>query len=138
MEEKRVDGILLGAGLLLLGQTFTDVAPDGPWASASFSRGVLGLAGMVALYLVWFKRTFGFYGVAPTVNRWASPSTSWLNVVLFGLGCLVATRLIRLFDEDGLFPEPAGLLLALVGCLALMNGIYVWLVTDGPLNDEEE
>jgi hypothetical protein len=138
VEEKQVDALLLVAGLLLVGQTFTDLAPNGPWDSASFSRGVLGLAGMLALYLAWFKRTFGIYGVAPTVNRWASPSTSWLNVIVFGLACLVATRVIRLVDGSGFFPEPAGLLLALVGFLALMNGGYVWLITAGPLNDEEE
>lgn len=138
MEDKRLDAVLLGAGVLLVGQTFTDLAPDGPWSSASFTRGVLGLAGLLALYLVWFKQTFGVYGIAPTVDRWASPSTSWLNVVLFGLGCLVATRLIRLFDDGDVFPEPAGLLLALMGCMAVMNGGYVWLITNGPLNDEEE
>ena len=55
----------------------------------------------------------------------------------FGI-CLVATRAIRLVDGDGFVPEPAGLLLTLVGVLALMNGGYVWLITSGPLADEEE
>jgi len=35
-------------------------------------------------------------------------------------------------------PEPTGLLLALIGFFALMNGLYVWLITNGPLADEEE
>ena len=48
------------------------------------------------------------------------------------------TRIIRLVDERGVVPEPAGLLLALAGVLALMNGGYVWLITSGPLADEEE
>ena len=99
---------------------------------------MLGLLGLVLLYLAWFKQTFGFIGVAPTVNRWRSPEISWLKVVMFGLACLVATRAIRLVDGNGFVPEPAGLLLTLVGVLALMNGGYVWLIASGPLADEEE
>ena len=38
----------------------------------------------------------------------------------------------------GVIPEPTGLLLALIGFFALMNGLYVWLITNGPLADEEE
>ena len=129
---------LLGAGVVLVGQSFTTLAPSGPWDSPSFTRGVLGLLGLVLLYLAWFKQTFGFIGVAPTVHRWRSPATSGLQVVVFGLVCLVATRAIRLVDGDGFVPEPAGLLLTLVGVLALMNGGYVWLITSGPLADEEE
>ncbi|MCH1616935.1 MAG: hypothetical protein L7R83_05435 [Candidatus Poseidonia sp.] len=130
-------GLLL-AGVVLVGQSFTTLAPAGPWDSDSFTRGVLGLLGLVLLYLAWFNQTFGFIGVAPTVDRWQSPATTWLRVVVFGLACLVLTRIIRLVDERGVVPEPAGLLLALAGVLALMNGGYVWLITSGPLADEEE
>ena len=84
------------------------------------------------------QATFGIFGVAPTVNRWSAPETTWLRVVTFGLVCLVVTRAVRLFDSDGVVPEPAGLLITLVGVLAVMNGLYVWAVTNGPLNDEEE
>jgi hypothetical protein len=119
-------------------QTFTNVAPPGPWDSSSFTRGVLGLLGLILIYLAWFNHTFGMVGVAPTVNRWSSPETTWLQVVVFGLACLVLTRIIRWGDSDGFIPEPAGLLLALIGFLALMNGLYVWLITNGPLVDEEE
>ena len=137
MERKDTVGLLV-AGVLLILQSFTEFAPGGPWDSASFTRGVLGLVGMVLVYLAWFKHTFGIFGVAPTVNRWATPETTWLRVLAFGLGCLVATRAIRLFDDSGVVPEPAGLLITLVGVLAIMNGLYVWAVTSGPLNDEEE
>jgi len=137
MERKDTVGLLV-AGVLLILQSFTDLAPGGPWDSASFTRGVLGLVGMVLVYLAWFKHTFGIFGVAPTVNRWSAPETTWLRVVTFGLVCLVVTRAVRLFDSDGVVPEPAGLLITLVGVLAIMNGLYVWAVTNGPLNDEEE
>lgn len=128
-------GVLIG-GVVLIGQTFTDLAPEGPWDSASFTRGVLGLLGMLMVYMAWFKQTFGVYGVAPTVDRWKHPERSWLHVVVFGLTCLVATRILRLIDEN-VVPEPAGLLLTLVGMLALFNGTYVWLITQGPLMEEE-
>ncbi len=137
MDRKDTVGLLI-AGIVLVGQSFTTLAPAGPWDSPSFSRGVFGLVGLCLRYIAWFKRTFGFYGVAPTVDRWQSPETSWLHVVVFGLACLVVTRIIRVVDGNGFFPEPAGLLLALVGVLALMNGAYVWLITSGPLADEEE
>ena len=138
MEAKHLQGGLLAGGVLLLAQSFVDLVPEGPWGSASFTRGVLGLAGMVLLYLAWFRSTFGFYGVAPTVNRWRRPEETWLHAVVVGLVCIVATRLIRVFDGSGVFPDPAGLLLLLVGVLATMNGLYVWAITNGPLSEEEE
>ncbi|MGB1549633.1 MAG: hypothetical protein ACPHA0_04710, partial [Candidatus Poseidoniaceae archaeon] len=33
------------------------------------------------------------------------------------------------------FPEPAGLILSLIGLLVTTNGIYVWMSTAGPLKD---
>ena len=91
------------------------------------------------LYLAWYERTFGQFGIAPTVDRWKTPEDTWLSVVVFGLVCLVVTRLLSLFDAGGVAPEPAGLILALIGSLALFNGLYVWSITKGPLAlDEEE
>jgi len=136
MEQKAEQVGLLVAGMLLVAQSFTMLAPGGPWDSPSFTRGVLGLLGMVLLYLAWFRQTFGIYGIAPTVDRWKNPGQTWLHVVVFGLACLVLTRAIRAFGGD-VFPEPAGLLLMLVGMLALTNGLYVWLITNGPLMEEE-
>ena len=137
MEGKGLEGGLLVVGIVLVLQTFTDMAPAGPWDSSSFTRGVLGLLGMSLVYLAWFKRTFGVYGVAPTVNRWAQPSSSWLRAVVFGLASLVTGRILGLGWFEGFVPEPAGLLMTLIGMLAVMNGAYVWLVTSGPLLEEE-
>ena len=36
------------------------------------------------------------------------------------------------------FPEPAGLVLSLVGLLVTTNGIYVWLSSSGPLSPKKE
>lgn len=139
MEAKTISLSLAVAGAVLVVQTFLDVAPSGPWDSPSFSRGVLGLAGLSFLYLAWYERTFGRFGIAPTVNRWKSPEDTWLSVVVFGLVCLVVTRLLSSFDTGHVAPEPAGLILALIGFLALFNGLYVWSITKGPLalNEEE-
>ena len=62
MERKGTVGLLV-VGTLLVAQSFTDLAPAGPWDSPSFSRGVLGLIGMVLVYLAWFSHTFGMLGV---------------------------------------------------------------------------
>lgn len=137
MERKGTVGLLV-VGVLLVAQSFTGLAPAGPWDSPSFSRGVLGLIGLVLIYLAWFGHTFGFLGVAPTVDRWGSPETTWIRVVVFGLACLVVTRGVRMFDDEGVVPEPAGLLITLIGIMAIMNGLYVWAITTGPLVDEEE
>ena len=136
MEPQSQARYLLGIGTVLVAQTLVDVAPEGPWSSASFSRGMLGLAGLVCLYLGWFIATFGRLGVAPTVDRWKHPETSWSNVVLFGLACMVMARFMGRNDAE-IIPEPAGLLVGLIGVLAIANGLYVWLVVKGPLKEEE-
>ena len=138
MEAKTISLSLAAAGTVLVVQTFLNIAPSGPWDSASFSRGVLGLAGLCFLYLAWYERTFGSFGIAPTVDRWENPEDTWLSVVVFGLVCLVLTRLLSLFDAGDFAPEPAGLILALIGLLTITNGAYVWLSTAGILTDIEE
>ena len=136
MEQRTQARFFLGTGAVLVAQTFVDLAPEGPWSSASFSRGMLGLTGLVCLYLGWFTATFGRIGVAPTVDLWERPESSWLNVVLFGLACMVLARFMGAINSD-FVPEPAGLLVGLVGLLAMANGLYVWLVVKGPLGEEE-
>ncbi|RJU91514.1 MAG: hypothetical protein DWC07_00555 [Candidatus Poseidoniales archaeon] len=136
MEPQKQGRLLVGIGALLVAQTFLDIAPEGPWSSASFSRGMLGLSGLICLYLGWFTLTFGRMGVAPTVDLWDRPGTTWLNIVIFGLACLVMARFMG-WAETEVVPEPAGLLVGLIGILAVANGLYVWLVVNGPLREEE-
>ena len=125
-------------GVLGVAQGFIDLAPAGPWDSASFSRGVIGLGGLVCLYLAWFRYTFDINGVAPTMDRWENPEQSWLNVVLFGLLSLAVVKLSTLSGIDEHLPEPTGMLIALIGCLAILNGLYVGLVVQGPFKIREE
>ena len=129
---------LAGLGVLGVAQGFVDVAPPGPWDSASFTRGVIGLCGMVCLYLAWFRYTFGINGVAPTMNRWKAPDKSWPLVIGFGVGCMLAVNIAAWLGVDAYLPEPTGLLGMLVGSLAVLNGTYVGLVVRGPFRIEEE
>ena len=93
---------------------------------------------MVCLYLAWFRRTFDINGVAPTMDRWENPEQSWRSVVAFGCALLVGVKGITWLELDAHLPEPTGMLITLVGCLALLNGTYVGLVVRGPFRIAEE
>jgi hypothetical protein len=49
-------------GIICVVQTFFDLAPEGPWDSRSFTRGVIGLIGIGCLYISWFRFTFNQKG----------------------------------------------------------------------------
>lgn len=119
-------------GSILVGITFTDVSPAGPWNDSTFTSGSLGLIGMILLYLAWFRLTFGVKGVVPTMDMWKDPEETSKLVMLTGIVILGISYAIGRID---FFPEPAGLVLSLVGLLVTTNGIYVWLSTSGPLRD---
>ena len=123
------------AGVLLVLQTFVDVVPDGPWGSAAIGRGGLGLIGLGCLYLAWFRRTFGD-GFLPTLDRWQDPRSTWATVVAAGLLALLLARASGLGWMPAAWPEPAGLVLSLIGLLLLLNGLYVAAVVH--VLDEEE
>lgn len=125
-------------GLLGIAQGFVDLAPEGPWDSRSFTRGVIGLIGITCLYLAWFRFTFNINGVAPTVDRWSQPESTWATVVVFGACMLAVPTLLQWLNIDDAIPEPTGLFFTLVGGLAILNGVYVGLIVRGPLAIDEE
>ena len=43
--------LLAAFGTICVIQTFLDFTPAGPWDSRSFSRGVIGLIGLVSIYI---------------------------------------------------------------------------------------
>ena len=134
-QEAKIFGII---GLLLVAQTFLDLAPAGPWDSRSFSRGVFGLSGLILLYISWFRFTFDRKGIAPVVTLWENPKSTSTNVIVFGLICLVFTKFIVNSSIGDTFPQPSGLIITLIGLLAISNGVYVWLISAGPLSMNEE
>ncbi|MBT61044.1 MAG: hypothetical protein CMA63_05785 [Euryarchaeota archaeon] len=127
-------------GVVLVAQAFVDFAPAGPWDSRSFSRGMIGLVGLACLYLAWFRFTFDQKGVAPTINLWSNPKETWLNVVLVGLGLLMAIKIAVWQQWSDVLPEPATMILAVIGLLIVLNGLYVGIITVGVLapSSEEE
>ncbi|DAC59787.1 MAG TPA: hypothetical protein HA354_01405 [Candidatus Poseidoniaceae archaeon] len=124
------------AGLVLVAQTMLDIAPEGPWGADSFTRGVIGLTGLICIYLGWFRFTFKQVGIIPSINRWQKPESSWKLVLLFSCLCLVFLLIINNTSLSEILPETAGMIVLLVASLSMLNGLYVGLVVSGPLNDQ--
>ena len=136
MESKR-KGILFAGGLVFLSLAFFEFLPAGPWLDASFSRGMSGLLGLALIYLSWYEHTFGLLGVVPSIERWKNPQSTWKIVVGVGLGFIGLSWIIGKTSVRDTLPEPSGILLLLIGLLATYTGLYAYLVTDGPLKEEE-
>ena len=122
-------------GIILVAITFTDLSPDGPWNDATFTSGFLGLIGLSLLYLAWFRLTFEVKGIVPTLDKWKNPAGT--SPLVAGVG-IVILGIAYAVGRIDFFPEPAGLILSLIGLLVTTNGVYVWLSTAGPLATEEE
>ena len=123
-------------GALLVAQTFLDLVPAGPWGNAAMGTGFLGLLGVGCLYVAWFRRTFSSPGLLPTSDLWEDPEGTWPKVVGVGAAFLLLSYVAGRDALDAWMPEPAGLVLSLVGLLVLLNGLYVGAVV-GPLSEEE-
>lgn len=136
MEAKR-KGILFASGLVFLSLAFFEFLPAGPWLDASFSRGMSGLLGLALIYLSWYEYTFGVLGVVPSIERWKNPQSTWKIVVGVGLGFIGLSWVSGKTSARDTLPEPSGILLLLIGLLVTYTGLYAYLVTDGPLKEEE-
>ena len=127
--------VFAAIGTILVAITFTDLSPEGPWNDSTFTSGSLGLIGLMLLYLAWFRLTFETKGVVPTMDLWKDPEGTSSTVIGVGLVILGIAYAVGRID---FFPEPAGLILSLIGLLVTTNGVYVWMSTAGPLSSEEE
>ena len=127
--------VFAAIGTILVAITFTDLSPEGPWNDSTFTSGSLGLIGLMLLYLAWFRLTFETKGVVPTMDLWKDPEGTSPSVIGVGIVILGIAYAVGRID---FFPEPAGLILSLIGLLVTTNGIYVWMSTAGPLSSEEE
>ena len=135
MGAKAESRVFAAIGTILVAITFTDLSPEGPWNDSTFTSGSLGLIGLMLLYLAWFRLTFETKGVVPTMDLWKDPEGTSPSVIGVGIVILGIAYAVGRID---LFPEPAGLILSLIGLLVTTNGIYVWMSTAGPLSSEEE
>ena len=136
MESKR-KGILFAGGLVFLSLAFFEFLPAGPWLDASFSRGMSGLLGLALIYLSWYEYTFGVLGVVPSIERWKNPQSTWKIVFGVGLGFIGLSWITGKTSVRDTLPDPSGILLLLIGLLVTYTGLYAYLVTDGPLKEEE-
>ena len=122
--------------LLVLSTLVTGWAPDGPWGSESFTRGVFGLAGGFMLYLAWYRHTFGMWGVIPALHMWTQPTSSIRILAALGIAFVFTAQIIGNSLEN--LPAPMAMFIMLSGLLMLLTSLYAWLVLEGPLGDEEE
>jgi len=123
-------------GALLLLDTLTlGYAPAGPWDAASFSLGVIGLTGMVLLYVAWYRFTFKRRGLIPWLDLWQDPAGSSKKAIIAGVATIALAWVLGNPLQEQM-PDPSGLILTLIGLLMLLNGIYVKL-SIGPLADSE-
>ena len=121
--------------ILLLDTLTVKLAPAGPWGDESFTLGVIGLTGLVLLYITWYRLTFKRKGLVPWMDLWQDPEGSSRSVIAAGLAIIAAAWLAGNVVDEAL-PKPTGLILTLVGLLALLNGVYVYLSV-GALSDSE-
>tara|TARA_B100000941_G_C28296906_1_gene444465 strand:- start:157 stop:588 length:432 start_codon:yes stop_codon:yes gene_type:complete len=126
-------------GLILVLNTLSfGVGFAGPWEDVDFTRGVLGLVGLVLLYRAWYARTFGFYGLIPALHLWVKPDQSIPRILLVAVAILMSSWLIGNSMLQPLFAEPTSLILTVLGMLMLLMAIYARLVFVSGLSDEEE
>ena len=121
--------------ILLLDTLAIGYAPSGPWDSESFSLGVMGLTGMVLLYVAWYRLTFKRRGLVPWLDLWQDPDGSSRKILFTGVATLVLAWVAGNPLQEQM-PDPSGLILTLIGLLMLLNGTYVKL-SIGPLADSE-
>ncbi|MEE3315587.1 MAG: hypothetical protein VX184_01945 [Candidatus Thermoplasmatota archaeon] len=121
--------------ILLLNTLTLKLAPAGPWGDESFTLGLIGLTGLILLYMAWYRLTFNRKGLVPWMDLWQEPETSSRSVTAVGLAIIAVAWLAGNVVEETL-PKPTGLILTLVGLLVLLNGVYVYLSV-GVLSDSE-
>ena len=131
--EWRVHAIV--GALLLLDTLAIGYAPAGPWDSASFSLGVIGLTGLGLLYVSWYRCTFKRRGLIPWLDLWQDPAGSSSKALVAGVATIFTGWVLGNPLQE-LVPDPSGLILILIGLLMLINGAYVKL-SIGPLAGPE-
>lgn len=119
-------GLVIMVDVLVIGW-----APEGPWNDDSFSLGVLGMIGVFALYLSWYRWKFKRKGVVPWLRLWKDVRGSGTKVAIVGVVVMLATW--SLYASSS-FPPAGGLILNLIGALMILQGTYA-ILSSGYLSD---
>ena len=119
-------GLVIMLDVLIVGW-----APEGPWNDDSFSLGVLGMIGVAALYVSWYRWRFKQKGVVPWLRLWKDARTSGVNVTIIGVVVMLSTW--SLYASSSL-PPAGGLILNLIGALMVLQGAYA-ILSSGYLSD---
>ena len=119
--------------LLLLDTVLLKFSVPGPWDSPSFTLGVIGLSGVVLLYISWFRLTFQRRGLVPWTDLWDNPVQSARKELVAGIAVMAMSWISGNHLHEYL-PRPTGLVLSLIGMLMIVQAIYV-ILSFGPLSD---
>jgi len=119
-------GLVIMVDVLIIGW-----APYGPWNDDSFSLGVLGIIGVAALYLSWYRWRFKQKGVVPWLRLWKDVRGGGVKVSIVGSMVMLGTWSLY---ASGPFPPAGGLILNLIGALMVLQGTYA-ILSSGYLSE---
>ena len=120
--------------ILVLNTFYPKFSSPGPWDSKSFTIGVLGLIGLSFIYISWYRFTFNRKGLIPWMDNFKNPSKSSKIELSIGLLFIFGAWFIGNIIQNN-FPDPTGLILALIGALLILHSTYI-LLSIGPLKDD--
>ena len=113
------------SSILLINTIFIKFSFSWPWDSKSFTLGVMGLTGLIMLYISWYRFTFKRRGLVPWLDLWENPQSSSKKLFLFSLIILILSYLL---GRDQLFlPDPTSLIFSLIALLTFIQATYVFL-----------
>tara|TARA_B100000900_G_scaffold411150_1_gene430266 strand:+ start:15658 stop:16068 length:411 start_codon:yes stop_codon:yes gene_type:complete len=134
-EDKAPDWIkfLFIGFILLINTIFIKISSPWPWGSESFTLGVIGLIGLVMLYISWYRFTFRRRGLVPWLDLWKEPKESSIKLFLFSFIITIFSYVLG--KNQYFFPDPTSLILSLIALLTFIQATYVLLSTTVLLDD---
>ena len=113
------------SSILLINTIFIKFSFSWPWDSESFTLGVMGLTGLIMLYISWYRFTFKRRGLVPWLDLWENPQSSSKKLFLFSLIILIFSYLLG--RDQLIFPDPTSLIFSLIALLTFIQATYVFL-----------
>ena len=113
------------SSILLINTIFIKFSFSWPWDSKSFTLGVMGLTGLIMLYISWYRFTFKRRGLVPWLDLWENPQSSSKKLFLFSLIILILSYLLG--RDQLFFADPTSLIFSLIALLTFIQATYVFL-----------